>query len=192
MGQNLIVTLEIFRGKPARDFDDPSKVISDHQTLKLPYGGLEWSIFMKNAKASFTRMSIKSVKEETLTHTKTDKTNKKGDQIVKRTSEYKAIDIPENIKLEVEAAMKDQGAILTPEQKRIADLEAKLDILTNGKTEASVADASTPDTTPDVNEELKAAFDEYEKLFGKPAHFRSGLKGLNEKIAAKKEELAAE
>lgn len=40
------------------------------------------------------------------------------------------------------------------------------------------------DVTPEVNEELQAAFAEYFEVFGEAAHPRSGLKGLNEKIAA--------
>lgn len=45
------------------------------------------------------------------------------------------------------------------------------------------------DKTPEVNEELEAAFKEYEEVFGEAAHPRSGLKGLMEKIEAKKAEL---
>lgn len=45
------------------------------------------------------------------------------------------------------------------------------------------------DKTPDTNEELDAAFEEYFEVFGEHAHPRSGLKGLNEKIAVKREEL---
>ena len=67
--------------------------------------------------------------------------------------------------------------------------------LTAGKAVAALAlgvNEANPvkDTTPEVNEELKAAFDDYFEVFGEAAHPRSGLKGLNEKIAAERERLA--
>lgn len=67
--------------------------------------------------------------------------------------------------------------------------------LTAGKAVAALAlgaNKANPvkDTTPEVNEELQEAFAEYEEVFGESAHPRSGLKGLNEKIAAERKRLA--
>jgi len=46
------------------------------------------------------------------------------------------------------------------------------------------------DTTPDINEELEAAKDRYEELFGERPHHMAQLKGINKKIAEKEAELS--
>ena len=74
---------------------------------------------------------------------------------------------------------------------RLADDEARE---LAGRAVASLAlgikkSNATQDNTPEVNEELEAAFQEYEELYGESAHPRSGLKKLKEKIEAKKAEL---
>jgi hypothetical protein len=78
----------------------------------------------------------------------------------------------EAIKNDIANIYKPQDAVLTPEQKRIAELEAKLEALISGqapqkkaveKIEVNQLEVVKPETT----DELKTARAAYEKHFGK-------------------------
>jgi hypothetical protein len=190
MGQNLkIVTLRVYKGKAARDFDDPSKVISENQTVKLTYGNQEWNIFLKHAQANYTRMNIELVQEEFITFKDTGRKDARGLDIKTRATEYKTIDAPENITSEVIASMSVKVAELTPEQKQIAAQQKQIDTLI---AQLSAAPDSPPidsdsedDDTPNTNEELEVARKRYHELFDEKPHHMMQLKKLNKLIKEK-------
>lgn len=192
-GQNLIVTLRVYKGKLTRDYDT-HEVNSENQTVKIAYGILEWNIFLENARSTFTRMNVESVKEEVISYTDTDRKDKRGDVIRRRHTKYVNIDIPENIKQEVDKVMKDEIIELTPDQRRIADLEAKLDMLTTqdrGKTHKSKLEPKKEKSKVEApsGEDINTIRAEYKELnpTGKGAFAGWGIEVLKEKIESFKQ-----
>lgn len=188
MGQNLIVTLRVYRG--AINYDAKGKIKSENQTLNLTYGVLEWINFMDSARIFYSRMEIEKVREEIITWTDTEYRDKGGNIIKKKNIEYKVVDAHEEMKKDVKTALDAPVKYLTPDQKRIADLEARIDAISTqgrGKTHKvkdikPVVAAPPVDKTPNTNEELETARKRVHELTGKKPHHMTQLKKLNQII----------
>jgi hypothetical protein len=105
-----IVHLRIYKGGKMM-YDENGVVQNPNQLVKLKYGTLEWSNFLKNLPSmGFTSAKVEKVLDE------------------KTLDEIPA----SNLMLEeVANVYKAPAKELTADQKRIADLEAKLESLTN-------------------------------------------------------------
>lgn len=99
----------------------------------------------------------------------------------------------ESIKAEVDEAMNPiKEVVLSPEQKKIADLEAKLDALVNQEPKQEARKA-TKDEEDLHNEMLDASKEEtleevkahYQKVMGKKPHYKWDIATMKEKIKNK-------
>lgn len=168
-GKTLQVTLRVYRGPI--NYDADGNVKSENQAVVLTYGSGAWTNYLKHARLNHTSMKVEKVTEETMEAIDTGRKNAQGFKITRPEFSEEIIKTPESIEAEVLAAISAPVAELTPEQKRIADLEAIVLNLQNGK-----------DATPDVNEEKEAAQARWEELKGKKPNHLTSLKRLNKEI----------
>jgi len=108
-----IVHLRIFKGQELL-YDGYGNVKTPSQIVKLTHDTVEWKNFLKNLTASGYGMA------------KVEKVLQEVD------GKFDEVSIPSEIVKEVENVFKAPEKELTPEQKRIADLEAKLEAITKG------------------------------------------------------------
>lgn len=165
-----LVKLRVYKGKES--YDKQGNLISDSQTVKLFHGTLEWNNFKKNAKVIYTNAVVEGLFNEKVT-IKTETI--KGKEVENQEFEYISKEIPQELKDEVRYMFENE-VILSPEERRIQELEAKLDALMNGsksKKETKKAESKTETKEPntEVDEELEVLRDEYKEVVGKkPSH----------------------
>lgn len=162
-----IVHLRVYRsdgrGKGI-SYDENRKVINENILVKLTHNTLEWANYLKHIKVGGF---IKAVVEKVMDGSP---------------------EITSKIQKEVDAAMADVEVALTPEQKRIADLEAKLEAFTNGSSNNDAKDSNKSTNDDNQGDELTKARDEYEGLYGKKVFYGWNLDEVKAKIAEKKAE----
>jgi hypothetical protein len=107
---NPIVHLRIYKGGKMT-YDENQVIQNPNQLVKLKYGTLEWANFLKN----LPTMGFTSAKVEKVLDEKT----------------LEDIATPKHITEEVANVYKTPAIPMTADQKRIADLEAKIEALTN-------------------------------------------------------------
>ncbi|AQX52423.1 hypothetical protein [Elizabethkingia anophelis] len=155
----LAVHLLVFYGKVL--YDEKQKLISKSAPVQLIYGSNEWDRFFDNrvlngiSKATVERAFY------------LDKPNK--DIPVESLERYEELNEKEIALLqdEVDSYFKAPEAELTPDQKKIKELEEKLEqIMAGGAKVEQVVTTKVPET-PANNEALNNAKEQYEKLFGK-------------------------
>lgn len=112
----ITVDLRIYKGKEILLKADGKTVQNENQSLKLTYGDTQWAKHLANLpKLGICKVEVSGVYE----------------------GENK-IDASQEILDEVAAILKPKEVELTPDQKRIADLEAKIEALTSTKKAASI------------------------------------------------------
>lgn len=154
------IELKVFKGKEI-DYNASGQPKNPQQKITLTYGDLQYPKHLAN----LNNLGICRVEVVALYDDKGDKKDKEGnsyltDAIVKET---------------MEMIYNEPVKELTPEQKQIAELTARLDAYTNQATDAKI------ETSP----ELKEARAEYEKVAGK----KGSPKWSIEEVLAKTEEL---
>lgn len=184
MGKKPVVNLRVFKGAKM-SFDENGKPQNENQSVKLIHDTVEWANFLKNFRANaYVKAEVESVKI-------IDKVKKDG-FLVDEVSDYDNVDA---IKKEVAEAFNSVPQVkLTPEQQRIADLEAKIDALTGGskkpveKKEEKVEQNTEPQKKAEKPEETtkEDLVEEYTKLYGKKPFHGWDEKKLSEMIEAKK------
>lgn len=108
-----IVHLRIFKGQELL-YDGVGNLKTPSQIVKITHDTVEWKNFLKNLTASGYGMA------------KVEKVLQEAD------GKFDEVLIPSEIVKEVENVFKAPEKELTPDQKRIADLEAKLETMTKG------------------------------------------------------------
>lgn len=131
-----IVHLRVYKGLQLF-YDANGKVMNPNQLVKLTHDTIEWKNFLKNVQS----LGFNSIKVEKMLNGTT----------------LEEIEIPKEIEVEVADVFKKKEVELTADQKRIADLEAKIEALTKKEKPEGI----------NLLGELK---EEYEKLSGKKAH----------------------
>ena len=166
------IKARLFKGK--RTYDEHGAMTSESQTIDMPmYGSLEWNNYIKNIKnLGYTQLSIITISEVTYKD---------------RVASYKEIDeAPDNILQELkDAFITKNEKPLTAEQKKIAELEAKLDALLNAKKPNPTMKPKTGgDGNGDVknSKEIDEAKAEYLKVVGKKAHHLLSIAKMNKEI----------
>ena len=107
-----IVHLRVFKGREML-YDADGNVRTPSQIVKLTHDTVEWKNFLNNLPATFGMAKVEKVLQEV-------------------DGKFDEVSIPSEIVKEVENVFKAPEKELTPEQKRIADLEAKLEAITKG------------------------------------------------------------
>ena len=145
-----VVHLRVFKGTKILK-DENGKVENENNKVSLTYESLEWKNYLKRLVANgFCKVEVEKLFELV-------------------DGKYVPCEIPSKIKEEVLIAHKgDQTVRLTPEQQKIADLEAKLEAFMNlGKQEVVENIKLTKEDVftgeKDDLEELKAKYKEQEK-----------------------------
>lgn len=166
--KNVIVTLRVFKGKPS--YDENGKLISENQTMKLTYGLLEWTNFLKTVRNIGTTKVV----------------------IVKCTDgndpSYPEIAIPQVIQSDIDDCFKVPEASLTADQKKIKELEAKINAIAEAKQPVKEYVKEQPKEEVVISEDasdIEQLREKYEELYGEKPHPRMGIKKLNQKIAEK-------
>ena len=157
-----VVTLHVYKGKRISLNEDGS-IQNINQTVKLTHGVKEWFNYLKNLHIhGYCKVDVDKIVEIS--------TAKKGHEVS-----------DEEIRDEVLNSFEgNKSTQLTPEQIKIAELEAKLDLLVDSNKSSKKGKA---DNTSDANKELEVARDEYLKLTGKKPHHLWRLEKINEKIS---------
>lgn len=132
-----VVHLRVFKGTKILK-DENGKVENENNKVSLTYESLEWKNYLKRLVANgFCKVEVEKLFELV-------------------DGKYVPCEIPSKIKEEVLIAHKgDQTVRLTPEQQKIADLEAKLEAFMNLSKKEEDIDSDL--------EELKAKYKEQEK-----------------------------
>lgn len=156
-GKKPIVKIRVYRGAEL-NYNAEAVVKNENHLVSLQHNTKSWVLFMKNLKLNgYCKVTVDSVWSEV----------KKG--------EYNEVKDIKAISKEVEDAFigKDK-IVLTPDQKKIADLEAKLEALINAKT-----------PTNEDKEGVDKLRAEYKELYGKIAFNGWDAEKLKEKIEEK-------
>jgi len=188
------VKLKLFKGEKNYNQDGSLKKGNSQNMDITPYLSMEWLNWMKNAtNLGYTDADVIQVSD--IVHTEYDKRDgKEVDPYVITTYQEAKSDDP--IINEIKKAVKDAfdtsvKVALTPQEQKIADMEAEmaeLKALIRGNTSTKKVETKKVDDTPNINEELDSARAEYKKVFKKNAHHLWKLETINEKIKAKLEE----
>lgn len=131
-----IIHLRVYKGLKLF-YDENGKVMNPNQIVKLTHDTIEWKNFLKNVKS----LGFNSVKVEKMLNGTT----------------LEEIEISSEVAKEVENVFKPKEVEMTADQKRIADLEARLEALTKKEV-------------PEGINLLSDLVAEYQELSGKKAH----------------------
>ena len=126
------VKLRLYRGK--KTYDENGNVSSDNQLMDAPtYPSFEWDSFINKFPMLYTGADVVEVKEVVFT-SKQNEMEKDGVMIITTSYDKDSVKDQKIIKIKdiVKGAFSKESPVeLTPEQKRIAILEAKIEALTN-------------------------------------------------------------
>lgn len=143
-GKKPIIRVRAFRGTEL-NYDANGKIKNENNTIAYEYGSKLWDLFLKNIKLNgYCKVNVESVKE------------------LIKDAEYKTIEDISKFEKEVQDAF--VGTVvekLTPDQKRIAELEAKLELLIN-------ANSTEKETVKDEEvSDINVLREKYSELYGK-------------------------
>lgn len=147
--QKTVVHLRVYKGNGRNEelsYDENRKVQNENILVKLTHDTLEWLNFIKNLKVlGYVKPTV--------------------EKVIEGKEENK--ELVATIQKEVDSVNKPAEKEMTVEQKRIAELEAKLDALMNG----GKAPKAPNKEVKDADDSLDAIRAEYEKVVGKkPFH----------------------
>ncbi|AQX12542.1 hypothetical protein [Elizabethkingia meningoseptica] len=173
----LAVHLLVFYGKVL--YDEKQKLISKSAPVQLIYGSNEWDRFFDNRVLNgISKATVEKAFD-------LEKPNK--DIPVESLERYEELNEKEIVLLqdEVNSYFKAPEAELTPDQKKIKELEEKLEqIMAGGAKVEQVVTTKVPETPVDI-EALNIAKEQYEKLFGKKGGPLWTVEQYNSKIDEK-------
>ncbi len=178
-----VVWLRVYEGKKILRAENGS-IENVNQLVKLTHNTLEWYNYLKNLRATpFCKVEVEKVliPSEKITEKNVIEGSK---TYIRKNVEttYETGEITDALKREVSVAfvgIKEKE--LTPDQKEIAELKAKVERLLS-KESASKSEGKKPDETDDKSE-LDSLREAYEKKFGKPPHHMKREKKLKEELS---------
>lgn len=153
--KKLIVHLRVYRGKTLKqlDYNADGSVKTENHITKVEYGSLMWGLYLKNLKTEYGAATVERVVEE--------KVSESGEKSYEEVKDFA------HISKEIELCFEGEAKPMTPEQKKIAELEAKLELLLSGgttNTKEVVKEAAAP------SEDIDALRKEYEEVYGEKPH----------------------
>lgn len=151
-----VIWLRVYKGQEILKSED-GKVRNENSKVSLTHETLEWSLYLKSLPYNpYCKVEVEKVFEF-------------------KDGKYVECEISEKIKKEVLLAHKgDQTVKLTPDQQRIADLEAKIDSLLDKKSEKKDDNIS--------DDELEELRKQYFDKFGKKPHHLWKSDKIKEKL----------
>lgn len=173
-----VVHLRVYKGNGkdlSLSYDENQNVKNENILVKLTHNTLEWNNYLKHIRVNgFVKAKVEKVLQD--------------------GKEVSTKDIAKEVENAINPVEKKE---LTYDQKRIADLEAKIDALSNQKNnnasdespgnEDGSNDSSneTQNNGPSNEDALKLARSEYQKVFGKKGHHTWDVEKINQKIKEK-------
>jgi len=155
--KKLIVHLRVYRGKTLKqlDYNADGSVKTENHITKVEYGSLMWGLYLKNLKTEYGAATVERVVEE--------KVSESGEKSYEEVKDFA------HISKEVELCFEGEAKPMTPEQKKIAELEAKLELLLSGATNSISADKEVKQFN-EMSQDIDALRKEYEELYGEKPH----------------------
>lgn len=169
MGKKPVVTLRVYRGQKI-SFNEDGSIQNENQTVKLEHDTKSWVNFMKNliangyGKVVVERIAIPDTKKDEDGFFVTTMTDVERPDIVK----------------EVADAFKMPEQPLSAQEKRIKELEDRLNALLDAQTSAKSAKVEAKN---EVNDDKSALVEQYIEKFGKKPFAGWDEAKLKEKIA---------
>lgn len=160
MGKKPVIKLRVYRGTEL-NYDENRNVKNENHLVSIEHNSRMWVLFKKNVLLNgYCKVSVDSAFVK----------NEKGDY-----DEVKDLSVFEN---EIKEAFTDKANVkISPQEARIAELEAKLDALINGSKKEPKKEVK--EEKGDDLDDLRA---EYEKVVGKKPHHMAGEEKLKEGI----------
>lgn len=165
MGKKPTVRLRVYSGTKM-SYDVNGKVQNENQKVTFTHDTVQWKNYLNNLKANgFCKVDVEAAFYNELT-------KDEGGYFVDNPTPCES-EVVEAIKKEVERAFEDKAVELTPEQKKIAELEMAIKALQNGsaKMKETKADKQVEDKEPKVetsaNDDRSTLVEEYTKVVGK-------------------------
>jgi len=157
MGKKPVVSLRVYRGRQM-SYDAQGNVQNQNQLIKLPHDTVEWKNFMKNITANgYLKVDVESFSEF-------------------KNSSWVNVD-KSMIEKEIELSMRKQTEVpMTADQKRIAELEEKLEKLLARDSKKKSVKKSSKDV--EVEEKPKEDKKERENLRVEYAELNGGKKAF--------------
>ncbi len=180
----IVVWLRVYEGKKILRAENGS-IENVNQLVKLTHDTLEWYNYLKNLPATpFCKVEIKKVliPSEIITEESVIEGSK---TYIRKNVEttYKTGEITDALKREVSVAfvgIKEKE--LTPDQKEIAELKAKVERLLSRDSASKDKAADKSDETADKSE-LETLREAYKVKFGKKPHHMKREKKLKEELS---------
>lgn len=180
MGKKPIVRLRVYKGQKM-SFDETGRPQNENQKVTLTHDTVQWTNYLKNLRANgFIKVDVENVQYID---------SVKGDDgffsDVVTPCEQSLID---DIRHEVKTAFEFTVAVQTPEQKKIAELEAKINALASGSAkvyEKPVKEikVEAEEVKTESKEDISDLRAEYEKKFKKKPFYGWDADKLKEKLA---------
>jgi hypothetical protein len=137
-GKKPIVKLRVYRGVEL-NYDAKGNVKNENFLISVEHGTNLWKLTMKNLKLNgYCKVEVESVWQ------------------LQSDSTYKEVEDKNAIVKEVKNSFEfEKEVVLTPDQKRIAELEAKLEAFMNGGVKKEVVEEVTENSLEDIRAEYQ-------------------------------------
>ena len=169
MGKKPIVSLRIYRGHKLY-YNEHGEIDNDNQLITYTYDTLSWRLFLKHIR----KHGYASVKVEDVYYSEI----KSGKEVVEKVSDK---DFINSVKNQVEKAFNiSEESLLTPEQKKIKELEEKLNNLLKNSNKTQELNDSNQE--PEEKTEMQLLRSEYFNLAGKRCSPKWDKETLEQKI----------
>ena len=192
-----IVHLRWYKGQQILK-SESGQIVNENESMKITHGNIEWKNLLKNARL----MGFAKIEVEKLLQPKekqVEEMNTKGETVKRMVVEYDVVDDVKEISAvqsELDIALNGPAVQLTPEQARIAALEATIERLSAivggtskdpiNEVQVMIEKVTTGNT--DALNDIEAARAEYLAVTETKAHHKWPL----EKIIAETEKAKAE
>lgn len=174
MAKKSMVHLRVYKGAKMF-YDENGKAQNENQLVKIQHGSFEWNNFLKMAKLNgYCKIEVEKVLDVS------------GFYEDEKILEVDDVGLYEK---EILESTKEKEKELTPEQKRIQELEKKINSLLKKETDSKdvkqidVKDAQVEDGFPEELEDVQKL---YEEELGKKAHYKASRETLIQQIKENK------
>ena len=149
-----IVKVQVYTGKLQKN--EHGEWTTKNNPYKVRKPSKEWNLFLNNAPNMYSKVELLEVTEEKVIHG--EKTVRGKIQATQK-HEYNVIESPKDVVDAIEGVLKKK-VNLSPEQKEIAELRAKLDALIESKPKEPKLEKKKIDEVDDEIIELRAKYKE--------------------------------
>ena len=157
-----IITLRLYKGKET--YNKEGKLTSTNQLYKISHNTFDWEAFKKTIAFTFSRAEVLEVNEQIV---KMEEEEVLGKKVPVARYSYVKKEVTEELKREIDVIFNGEEKKMTPQEEKIANLEAVVkELQKNSKPKED------KDIQSDGKEDLEKARKEYMDAFEgkKPFH----------------------